>query len=104
MEQVTISSGNSQTPCDHNSTPNLLNSLNLPTPTRGTNSKAEFSIAIGGKQFGVNHLPLLLQGLDGACDLYPSAEKGIRREVSKVREWIWCFWRQGLENPLKVRR
>jgi hypothetical protein len=47
--------------------------------TRGTNTKMQFSIAKGGKQFGVNYLPLLLQGFNGACDLYPSAEKGIRR-------------------------
>ena len=36
MEQVSISGGNGQTPCNHNGTTNLLNRLNLPTPTRGT--------------------------------------------------------------------
>jgi len=36
VEQVTICSGNGQSPSDHNSTTNLLNRLNFPTPTRGT--------------------------------------------------------------------
>ena len=71
--------------------------LENPT-TWGTNTKAEFSIAKGGKQFGVNYLPLLFQGLDGACDLYPSAEKGIRRERCQMRKWVWAFRREGLEQ------
>ena len=36
MEQVAISSGNGQTPCDHNSTTDLLDRLNFPAPTRST--------------------------------------------------------------------
>ncbi|AII47369.1 hypothetical protein KR49_13320 [Synechococcus sp. KORDI-49] len=36
MEEVAISSGDGQTPSDHNSTTNLLNRLNFPAPTRGT--------------------------------------------------------------------
>jgi len=36
MEQVSIGSGDGQTPSNHDSTPNLLNRLNLPTPTRST--------------------------------------------------------------------
>jgi hypothetical protein len=36
MEQVSISSGDGETPSDHNGTTNLLNRLHLPTPTRGT--------------------------------------------------------------------
>jgi hypothetical protein len=36
MEQVTVCSGDGQTPSDHHSTTNLLNRLNLPTPTRST--------------------------------------------------------------------
>jgi hypothetical protein len=36
VEQVSIGSGNGQTPRDDNSTTNLLNRLNFPAPTRGT--------------------------------------------------------------------
>jgi hypothetical protein len=36
MEQITISSGDGQTPSDHHSASNLLNALNLPTPSRST--------------------------------------------------------------------
>ena len=36
MEQVAISSGNGQTPSDHNSTTDLLDRLNFPAPTRST--------------------------------------------------------------------
>ena len=36
MEKVSISSGDRQSPSDHNGTANLLNGLNFPTPTRGT--------------------------------------------------------------------
>jgi len=36
VEQVTISGGDGQTPSDHHSTTDLLNRLNLPTPTRST--------------------------------------------------------------------
>ena len=34
MEQVAIGGGDGQTPSDHNGTTDLLNRLNLPTPTR----------------------------------------------------------------------
>ncbi|MCP9926122.1 hypothetical protein KBY79_12990 [Synechococcus lacustris C3-12m-Tous] len=34
MEQITISSGDGQPASNHNSTTDLLNRLNLPTPTR----------------------------------------------------------------------
>jgi hypothetical protein len=36
VEQVSISSGDGQTTCDHNGTANLLNRLNFPAPTRST--------------------------------------------------------------------
>jgi hypothetical protein len=36
VEQVTISSGDGQTPSDHHGTTYLLDRLNLPAPTRGT--------------------------------------------------------------------
>ena len=36
MEQVSIGSGDGQTPSDHHGTTNLLNRLNFPAPTRGT--------------------------------------------------------------------
>ena len=36
MEQVSISSGDGQSPSDHYGLPDLLNRLNLPVPTRGT--------------------------------------------------------------------
>ncbi len=36
MEQVSISSGDSQTPSNHNGTPDLVNRLNLTAPTRST--------------------------------------------------------------------
>lgn len=35
MEQVSISSGDGQSPSDHNGTANLLNRLNFPAPPRG---------------------------------------------------------------------
>ena len=64
----------------------------------GTNTKAEFSIAVGGKQFSVNYLSLLLQGFDSACDFYPSVEKGIRSQICQMGEWVGFFWREGLEQ------
>jgi hypothetical protein len=36
VEEVAIGSGDGQSPSDHDSTTDLLNRLNLPTPTRGT--------------------------------------------------------------------
>jgi hypothetical protein len=36
VEQVTIGSGDGQTPSNHDSTTNFLNRLNLPAPTRST--------------------------------------------------------------------
>ena len=36
MEQVSIGGGDGQSPSDHNGTTNLLNRLNLPTPSRST--------------------------------------------------------------------
>jgi hypothetical protein len=36
VQKIAISSGDGQTPSDHNGTTNLLNRLNFPAPTRGT--------------------------------------------------------------------
>jgi hypothetical protein len=36
MQQVSIGSGDRQTPCDYNRTAHLLNRLDFPAPTRGT--------------------------------------------------------------------
>jgi len=36
MKQITVSSGDGQTPSDHHGTTNLLNALDFPAPTRST--------------------------------------------------------------------
>ena len=44
----------------------------------------------------------LLQGIDGAYYLYPSAEKGIRTQIRRMGEWVFSFGWQGLDTPLKI--
>jgi len=48
VEQVSIGSGDGETPSDHNGTTNLLNRLNFPAPTRGT------VVKMAGTQAGVS--------------------------------------------------
>jgi len=61
VEQVTIGGGDGQTPRDHDGTPNLLNRLNFPTPTRSTVVKV----------FG-NGVPRAVG--QGCCALLPGLE------------------------------
>ena len=62
------------------------------------NTKTKFGIGEDPQQFSVYGVALLLKGFDGACDLYPSAEKRIRRERCQMGEWVWAFRWQGLEQ------
>jgi len=76
----------------------------LRTHPPGARTPKRSSASPKAQQFSVYNVALLLTPL---CDLrnpYLSAQKSIRCLVSKVREWVWCLWRQGLENPLKIRR
>ena len=72
MEQVTISGRDGQAPRNHNGTPNLLNALNLPAPTRG----AMVEVASNGVPGAVGQgcvplLPGLSFGVLTLMDHYP---------------------------------
>ena len=72
VKQVSISSRDGQAPCDHNSTTNLLNRLNLPAPTRGTMVKVTGNGVPGavGKGRGA-----LLLNLDFVFSSFCNSEK-----------------------------
>jgi hypothetical protein len=60
MEQVSISSGNGQTPCDHDSTTNLLNRLTLALAiTKANRRRAE----AGERPMTTNSLAIQAEGV-----------------------------------------
>ena len=83
MEQVTVSGRDGETPSDHDGTTNLLNRLNLPTPTRSTVVK----VAGNGVPRAVGQgcralLPgLQVPGVNGAGEIRQGFGSGAKGEL-----------------------
>ena len=66
-------------------------------PTSELNTKAQFSIGVGARQFGVNHLALILQSLDLLGDLHAPEQHGVSAQIRQMRESV-CLDGDGCQH------
>ena len=66
-------------------------------PSPELNTKAQFSIGVGARQFGVNLLALILQSLDLLCDLHPPEQHGVSAQIRQMRESV-CLDGDGCQH------